>query len=134
MKEKLLIVLFILFFCNNALLAQNKALSDGRYWVELDSKAKYSGLKDYEIYIEGESVYMVIANKIERLDIVWIGDASFKILGLTEPLNPTEIEKKILKDLHICFEIVQIEGNDYFFTLGDKNNSDLIYSGKFIKM
>jgi len=101
--KKLFIVLFLLFFSVNSLFAQNKALSDGKYLVKLDSISKKSGFKDYEVYIEKESVYLFLANKLERLEIVWIDDNLFKILGLTEPLNPTELEKKILKDTNKCF-------------------------------
>ncbi len=131
--KKLFIVLFLLFFSINSLFAQNKALSDGKYLVKLDSISKKSGFKDYEVYIEKESVYLFLANKLERLEIVWIDDKSFKILGLTEPLNPTELEKKILKDTNICFEIITIVGNESSFKLEDKKNNSIIYSGTFIK-
>lgn len=131
--KKLFIVLFLLFFSVNSLFAQNKALSDGKYLVKLDSISKKSGFKDYEVYIEKESVYLFLANKLDRLEIVWINDKSFKILGLTEPLNPTELEKKILKDTNICFEIITIVGNECSFKLEDKKNNRIIYSGTFIK-
>ena len=134
MKKKIVILLFTLFVYNNSLLAQDKALGDGRYLVKLDAKAIESGFKDYEIYIEKESVYLFLANKMERLEIVWIDDKSFKILGLTEPLHPTEMEKKILKDINICFQVVTIDGNTYHFTLEDKNKTISVYSGKFIKV
>lgn len=131
--KKLFIVLFLLFFSVNSLFAQNKALTDGKYLVKLDSISKKSGFKDYEVYIEKESVYLFLANKLDRLEIVWIDDNLFKILGLTEPLNPTELEKKILKDTNICFEIIAIVGNECSFKLEDKKNNRIIYSGTFIK-
>lgn len=132
--KKLFIVLFLLFFSVNSLFAQNKALSDGKYLVKLDSISKKSGFKDYEVYIEKESVYLFLANKMERLEIVWIDDKSFKILGLTEPLNPTELEKKILKDIDFCFEIITIVGNECSFKLEDKKNNSILYSGTFVKI
>ena len=132
--KKLFIVLFLLFFSINSLFAQNNALSDGKYLVKLDSKSKKSGFKDYEVYIEKESVYLFLANKLERLEIVWLDDKSFKILGLTEPLNPTELQKKILKDTNICFEIITIVGNECSFKLEDKKNNRILYSGTFVKI
>ena len=132
--KKLFIVLFLLFFSVNSLFAQNNALNDGKYLVKLDSISKKSGFKDYEVYIEKESVYLFLANKMERLEIVWIDDNLFKILGLTEPLNPTELEKKILKDIDICFEIITIVGNECSFKLEDKKNNRVLYSGTFVKI
>ncbi|GAA4054748.1 hypothetical protein GCM10022388_21490 [Flavobacterium chungnamense] len=123
-----------MFFSVNSLFAQNKALSDGKYLVKLDSISKKSGFKDYEVYIEKESVYLILANKMERLEIVWIDDKSFKILGLTEPLNPTELQKKILKDTNICFEIITIVGNECSFKLEDKKNNRILNSGTFVKI
>lgn len=123
-----------MFFSVNSLFAQNKVLGDGKYLVKLDSISKKSGFKDYEVYIEKESVYLFLANKMERLEIVWIDDKSFKILGLTEPLNPTELQKKILKDIDICFEIITIVGNECSFKLEDKKNNRILYSGTFVKI
>ena len=71
---------------------------------------------------------------MEQLGIVLINDKSFKILGLTEPLNPTELQKKILKDTNICFEIITIVGNECSFKLEDKKNNRIIYSGAFVKI
>jgi hypothetical protein len=132
--KKLFIVLSLLFLSVSSLFAQNKALNDGKYLVKLDSISKKSGFKDYEVYIEKESVYLFLANKLDRLEIVWIDDKSFKILGLNEPLNPTELQKKILKDTNICFEIITIVGNECSFKLEDKKNNRILYSGTFVKI
>ncbi len=110
-----------------------KRLQNGHYKVKLDKKYKERGLNDFDFTLENEKFITQIANKYETLEIIWVDENSFIVKGYTEPLNPTEEEKKAMGNSKIIFEITKQEGNKYYFTLGEKFDKYPIFSGKFIK-
>ena len=60
-------------------------------------------------------------------------EKTFIVKGLTEPLNPNEMEKNIMNKSKIAFRIIKQEKNNYYFTLGEASDIYPIYSGKFVK-
>jgi hypothetical protein len=110
-----------------------KKLPNGYYKVKLDKEYKKRGLKDFDFTLENENFIMQIAKKYETLKIIWVDENSFIVKGFTEPLNPTEEEKKVMGSIKILFEITKQDGNKYYFTLGEKFDKNPIFSGKFIR-
>ncbi len=111
-----------------------KKLPNGKYLVELDQKYIDLGLKNFEITIENEICVMEIAKKLENLEINWIDEDSFIVKGYTEPANPNNVEREIMKNYSVSFNITHKEKNEYYFTLGDQSKEDIVYSGKFVKI
>lgn len=111
-----------------------KKLPNGKYLVELDQKYIDLGLKNFEITIENEICIIEIAKKLEKLEINWIDENSFIVKGYTEPANPNNDEREIMKNYSVSFNITHEEKNEYYFTLGNQSNEDIIYSGKFVKI
>lgn len=116
-----------------AVIQKPKKLHNGHYKVELDKEYKERGENDFDFTLENEKFIMKIAEKYETLEIIWVDENSFIVKGYTEPLNPTEEEKKAMGNTKIVFEITKQEGNKYYFTLGEKFDKHPIFSGKFIK-
>lgn len=116
-----------------AVIEKPKKLDNGHYQVELDNEYKERGLNDFDFTLENEKFITQIANKYEILEIIWVDEYSFIVKGYTEPLNPTEVEKKAMGNSKIVFEITKQEGTIYYFTLGEKFDKYPIFSGKFIK-
>lgn len=108
-------------------------LPNGHYLVQLDKKFKDQGLNDFDFTLENEKFIMKIAERYEVLEMNWIDENTFLVKGYTEPLNPTDAEKKAMGNSKIVFEITKQEGNKYYFTLGEKFDKYPIFSGKFIK-
>lgn len=133
MKNILILFIFVLLssFSINSI---EKKLPNGKYLVELDQKYIDLGLKNFEITIENEICVMEIAKKLEKLEINWIDENSFIIKGYTEPANPNNVEREIMKNYSVSFNITHKEKNEYYFTLGNQLNGDIIYSGKFVKI
>jgi len=113
--------------------AQQKKLPNGKYFVKLDKKYIENGLNNYEFVLQDSLFIYRLEVKIENFEISWIDENTFIVRGLTEPLNPNEIEKNILKTSTIAFRIIKQENNNYYFTLGEEFDKYPIYSGKFIK-
>ena len=132
MKKLFLLYAFIVltsFSINN-----ETKLPNGHYLAELDKKFKDDGLNDFDFTLENEKVIMKIANKYETLEIKWIDESSFIVIGFTEPSNPTETEKNIMSQSNkIYFNITKQEKNIYYFTLGEKLEKYPIFAGKFVK-
>ncbi len=110
-----------------------KKLQNGHYRVELDKEYKERGLNDFDFTLENEKFITQIADKYETLEIIWVDENSFIVRGLTEPANPNESEKEILKNIKIYFRITKQEKNEYFFTLGEEFDKYPVYAGKFVK-
>lgn len=110
-----------------------RKLPNGKYLVELDKKYKDLGLNDFDFTLENEKFITKIADKYEILEINWIDEKTFIVKGLTEPLNPNEMEKNIMNKSKIAFRIIKQEKNNYYFTLGEASDIYPIYSGKFVK-
>ena len=132
MKNLLGIFAFVIL-TSFVVIEEPKTLKNGHYLVELDKEYKERGLNDFDFTLENEKFNMQIANKYETLEIIWVDENSFIVKGYTEPLNPTEAEKKAIGNTKIVFEITKQEGNKYYFTLGEKFDKYPIFSGKFIK-
>ena len=129
-----LILFTVIFLTSFTVNDVTKKLPNGHYLVELDKKFKDNGLVDFDFTLENEKFTMKIANKYETLEIKWIDENSFIVIGYTEPSNPTELEKKIMSQGNkIEFRITKQEDTIYYFTLGEKFEKYPIYSGKFIK-
>ncbi len=116
-----------------AVIDKPKKLENGHYIVALDKEYKESGLNDFDFTLENENFITQIAGKYETLEIIWVDENSFIVIGLTEPANPDETEKEILKNTKIYFRITKHEKNEYFFTLGEAFDKYPVYSGKFVK-
>ena len=110
-----------------------RLLKNGHYRVELNKEYKERGLNDFDFTLENEKFITKIAHQYETLTIVWVDENAFIVKGLTEPANPNETEKEILKNTKIYFRITKQENNNYFFTLGEEFDKYPIYAGKFIK-
>ncbi len=118
-------------FCINSI---EKKLPNGKYLVELEQKYIDSGLKNFKFTIENEICIMEIAKKLENLEVNWIDENSFIVKGYTEPANPNNVEREIMKNYIISFNITREDKDEYYFTLGNQSNEDIIYSGKFVKI
>jgi len=128
------IVLFTMIFLTSLIVeAQQKKLPNDKYFVKLDKKYIENGLNNYEFVLQDALFIYRLEVKIENFEISWIDENTFIVRGLTEPLNPNEIEKNILKTSTIAFRIIKQENNNYYFTLGEEFDKYPIYSGKFIK-
>jgi hypothetical protein len=114
-------------------LEKPKRLQNGHYKVELNKEYKERGLNDYEFTLEDKKFIYTLNNKTEILEIIWVDENSFIVKGLTEPANPNETEKEILKKTKIYFRITKQEKNEYFFKLGEEFDEYPVYAGKFVK-
>ena len=112
---------------------KTKKLQNGHYLVELNKEYKERGLNDYEFTLEDKKFIYTLNNKTENLEIIWVDENSFIVKGLTEPANPNETEKEILKNTKIYFRITKQEKNEYFFKLGEEFDKYPVYAGKFVK-
>ena len=110
-----------------------KKLQNGHYKVELNKEYKERGLNDYEFTLEGKKFIYRMDKQVENLEIIWVDENSFIVKGLTEPANPNDTEKEILKNTKIYFRITRQEKYTYFFTLGEEFDKYPVYAGKFIK-
>lgn len=131
---KNIIGLFIFVILSSFVTIQNlNKLSNGHYKVVLDKKYKKLDLNDYEFTLEDSKFIYKLGKQVEDFEIIWIDENTFKVKGLTEPANPNEFEKEILKNTQIYFRISKQEKNEYFFILGEDMDKYPIYSGKFVK-
>lgn len=131
---KNIIGLFIFVILSSFVTIQNlNKLSNGHYKVVLDKKYKKLDLNDYEFTLEDSKFIYKLGKQVEDFEIIWIDENTFKVKGLTEPANPNEFEKEILKNTQIYFRITKQEKNEYFFILGEDMDKYPIYSGKFVK-
>lgn len=80
-----------------------KRLQNGHYKVELDKEYKERGLNDYEFTLEEKKFIYKLDKQVENLEIIWVDENSFIVKGLTEPPNPNETEKEIIKNTKILF-------------------------------
>lgn len=112
---------------------KQKKLQNGHYKVELNKEYRERGLNDYEFTLEGKKFIYKMDKQVENLEIIWVDENSFIVKGLTEPANPNDTEKEILKNNKIYFRITRQEKNTYFFTLGEEFDKYPVYAGKFIK-
>jgi hypothetical protein len=110
-----------------------KKLQNGHYKVELNKEYRERGLNDYEFTLEGKKFIYKMNKQVKNLEIIWVDENSFIVKGLTEPANPNDTEKEILKNNKIYFRITRQEKNTYFFTLGEEFDKYPVYAGKFIK-
>jgi len=132
MKNAFILFTFILltsFTTTNGI----KKLPNGHYDVELDKEYLERGANNFDFTLENDKFIMKIAEKYEVLEINWIDENTFIVKGFTEPLNPTELEKKIMGNTKIVFKITKQEGNKYYFTLGEEFDKYPIFSGKIVK-
>lgn len=131
---KNIIGLFIFVILSSFVTIQNlNKLSNGHYKVVLDKKYKKLDLNDNEFTLEDIKFIYKLGKQVEDFEIIWIDENTFKVKGLTEPANPNEFEKEILKNTQIYFRITKQEKNEYFFILGEDMDKYPIYSGKFVK-
>ena len=127
----ILVIAFLTFFFVKE---KPKKLPNGHYKVVLDKQYTELGLNNYEFTLEDKKFIYIINNETENLEIFWVDENSFIVKGLTEPLNPDEIVKEIIKNTKIYFRITKQEKNKYFFKLGEEFDKYPIYSGKFVKI
>jgi hypothetical protein len=113
---------------------QPKRLQNGNYKVVLDKEYKERGLNDYEFTLKDKKFIYKWDKQVENFEIIWVDENSFKVKGLTEPANPSDIEKEILKNTKIYFRITKQEKNTYFFKLGEEFDEHPVYAGKFVKI
>ena len=131
---KNIIGLFIFVILSSFVTIQNlNKLSNGHYKVVLDKKYKNLDLNDYEFTLEDSKFIYKLGKQVEDFEIIWIDENTFKVKGLTEPANPNEFEKEILKNTQIYFRISKQEKNEYSFILSDDIDKYPVYSGKFVK-
>ena len=131
--KNLLGIFTFLILTSFVVIEKPKTLKNGHYLVELDKEYKERGLNDFDFTLENEKFITKIADKYETLEIIWVDENSFIVKGLTEPANPNETEKEILKNTKIYFRITKQENNTYFFTLGEEFDKYPVYAGKFVK-
>ncbi|MFY0481027.1 hypothetical protein ACI6PS_00365 [Flavobacterium sp. PLA-1-15] len=136
MKKSLILfsVLFFIVLSSFKRDRNEKVLPNGHYLVQLDKKYSEQGLNDYEFILEDRKFIHKLKDKIDDFQIDWVDENSFKVKGLTEPLNPIEREKELLENNTIYFRIIKIESNNYHFILGEEFDKYPVYSGKFIKI
>ena len=132
MKNLFGIVAFVIL-TSFAVANKTRKLSNWHYKVEMDKEYKDAGVNDYDFTLENEKFITPIADKYETLEIIWVDDNTFKVLGLTEPANPTELEKWAMMGSKMYFRIYKQEKNTYFFKLGEENDNYPVYAGKFVK-
>ncbi|HNP32902.1 MAG TPA: hypothetical protein PKN96_06390 [Flavobacterium sp.] len=130
---KQLFGIFAFVILTSFIVVEPKKLPDGHYKVELDKEYKKRGLNDFDFTLENEKFITQIAHKYETLEIIWVDENSFIVKGLTEPVNPNETEKEILKNTKIYFRITKQDKNIYYFTLGEEFDEHPLYAGKFVK-
>ncbi len=131
--KKLLILFCFVVMSSFSIKSDARKLPDGHYLAALDKQYKDNGLVDYEFTIKNDKFIIKIGNTTEMLDINWIDENSFIVKGYTEPLSPSNTEKKVVSEYKISFNITKQDGNEYHFNLGKESENDPIYSGKFIK-
>lgn len=132
MKNLIGIVAFIML-TSFVVIEKSTKLPNGHYRVELNKEYKERGLNDYEFTLQDKEFIYKLDNKIENFEIMWFDDTSFIVKGLTEPLNPTEEEKNIIKNSKIYFRITKQEKNKYYFTLEQEFDKYPVYAGVFVK-
>ena len=132
--KKLLGIFAFIILTSFTIIEKPKALQNGHYLVELDKEYKERGLNDFDFTLENEKFIMKIEDKYETLEINWVDENTFLVKGYTEPMNPNETEKKILKSTKIYFRITKQEKNKYFFKLGEEFDKYPVYAGKFVKI
>lgn len=131
---KKLIGIFAFVILTSFVVNENtKKLPNGHYKAELDKKYIDIGLKNFDFNIENEKFTIKIADKYETLEIYWVDKSTFLVRGYTEPLNPTEAEKKRTENSKIYFRITNQIGNAYYFYLGENLDKHPVYEGKFVK-
>lgn len=131
--KKLLGIFAFIILTSFTVIEKPKVLQNGHYLVELNKEYRELGLNDFDFTLENEKFIMKIADKYETLEIKWVNENTFLVKGYTEPLNPSETEKEILKNSKIYFRITKQENNTYFFTLGEEFDKYPVYAGKFVK-
>ncbi len=131
--KNLIGIFAFVFLTSFVVIDKPKKLQNGHYLVELDKEYKESGMNDFDFTLENEKFITQIAGKYETLEIIWVDESAFIVKGLTEPANPDETEKEILKNTKIYFRITKQEKNEYFFTLGEEFDKYPVYAGKFVK-
>lgn len=132
--KKLLGIFAFIILTSFTVIEKPKALQNGHYLVELDKEYKERGLNDFDFTLENEKFIMKIEDKYETLEINWVDKNTFLVKGYTEPMNPNETEKKILKSTKIYFRITKQKKNEYFFKLGEEFDKHPVYAGKFVKI
>ena len=132
--KKLLGIFAFIILTSFTVIEKPKALQNGHYLVELDKEYKERGLNDFDFTLENEKFIMKIEDKYETLEINWVDKNTFLVKGYTEPMNPNETEKKILKSTKIYFRITKQKKNEYFFKLGEEFDNYPVYAGKFVKI
>ena len=132
--KKLLGIFAFIILTSFTVIEKPKALQNGHYLVELDKEYKEHGLNDFDFTLENEKFIMKIEDKYETLEINWVDENTFLVKGYTEPMNPNETEKKILKSTKIYFRITKQKKNEYFFKLGEEFDKYPVYAGKFVKI
>lgn len=132
MKNFFVILTFILF-SSFTIKTESCVLPDGYYSAILNKEYKKKELNDFEFLLENDKFKILIADKLETLEIEWLDENSFLVKGYTEPKSPNELEQKILKDYRPTFNIIKNIDNEYYFTLGQELDKSPIISGKFIK-
>ncbi len=132
MKNFFVILTFILL-SSFTIKTESGVLPDGYYSAILDEEYKKKELNDFEFLLENGKFKILIADKLETLEIEWLDENSFVVKGYTEPKSPNELEQKMLKDYRPTFNITKSNEDEYYFTLGKESEKKPIFSGKFIK-
>lgn len=132
MKNFFVILTFILL-SSFTIKSESNVLPDGHYSAILDEEFKKMELNNFEFLLEKGKFKILIADKLETLDIEWLDENSFVVIGYTEPKNPNEFDKKMLEGNRPTFNIIKNINNEYYFTLGKESEQNPILSGKFIK-
>lgn len=128
--KKLFILFIFISFASFTCKDEGKKLPNGHYLVEMDQKYKDAGARDFDFTLKDKKFTMKIADKYEDLEMKWIDENSFIVIGFTEPINPPDFLKDSEK---IIIQITKIDNDTYYFILGLKNDEYPIFAGKFIK-
>jgi hypothetical protein len=132
MKNFFVILTFILL-SSFTIKTESVVLPDGYYSAILDEEYKKRELNDFEFLLENGKFKILIADKLETLEVEWLDENSFVVKGYTEPKSPNELEQKMLKTNRPTFNITKISEDEYHFTLGQESEKNPISSGKLIK-
>ena len=132
MKNFFVILTFILL-SSFTIKTESVVLPDGYYSAILDEEYKKRELNDFEFLLENGKFKILIADKLETLEVEWLDENSFVVKGYTEPKSPNELEQKMLKTHRPSFNITKISEDEYHFTLGQESEKNPISSGKLIK-
>ena len=110
-------ILVLFFLCSYTIERDTKKLENGTYKAELDAEYKKMGLHDFEFTVEDDEFILNFKDQIANLEIEWQNDSEFIVKGFTQPLNPTEKERELLRTKYAFFKILNRQSDIIYFSL-----------------